>query len=114
MQSIHGTIHIPTGASAGFGNILTRTILARGDRVIASARSLDKLKTKLQDSAPAPFAALDVATNTDYLRTLQLDVTDSEEDIKAKAKEAVDVWGRVDVLVNNAGVGAPGIAEEVG
>lgn len=112
MQSIHGTIHIPTGASAGFGNILTRTILARGDRVIASARSLDKLKTKLQDSAPAPLDSVD--TNTDNLRTLQLDVTDSEDAIKAKAKEAVDFWGRVDVLVNNAGVGAPGIAEEVG
>ncbi|KAI0769489.1 hypothetical protein BC629DRAFT_1442182 [Irpex lacteus] len=110
-----------TGASAGFGNILTRTILARGDRVIASARSLDKLKAKLQDSAPAPFDGVDtntdnlrVDTHTDNLRTLQLDVTDSEDAIKAKAKEAVDVWGRVDVLVNNAGVGAPGIAEEVG
>jgi NAD(P)-dependent dehydrogenase (short-subunit alcohol dehydrogenase family) len=45
---------------------------------------------------------------------MQLDIADSEEIIHTKAKEAIAVWGRVDVLVNNAGVGAPGIAEEAG
>ena len=87
-----------TGTSAGFGRILTRTVLARGDLVIASARSLDKIKH----------------LESDTCKTLQLDVTDSEEAIKAKAVEALAVWGRIDVVVNNAGVGAPGIAEEVG
>ncbi|KAI0086748.1 hypothetical protein BDY19DRAFT_958428 [Irpex rosettiformis] len=87
-----------TGTSAGFGSILAKTALARGDRVIASARSLDKIKH----------------LESDNCRTLQLDVTDTEEAIKASAKEAIDFWGRVDVVVNNAGIGAPGIAEEVG
>ena len=87
-----------SGTSAGFGSILTKTVLSRGDRVIASARSLDKIKH----------------LESENCKTLQLDVTDSEEIIKQKGKQAVDIWGRVDVVVNNAGVGAPGIAEEVG
>ncbi|KAI0686880.1 hypothetical protein BC835DRAFT_1378069 [Cytidiella melzeri] len=87
-----------TGASAGFGSHLTKIILARGDRVVATARSQDKI------------AHLE-STNC---RTLQLDITDNEEVIKGKAKEAIGFWGRVDVVVNNAGVGALGIAEEAG
>lgn len=66
--------------------------------MIASARSLDKIKHFESPSC----------------KVLQLDLADSEESIKARAKEAVSMWGRVDVLVNNAGIGAPGLVEEVG
>ncbi|KAI0693918.1 short-chain oxidoreductase [Cytidiella melzeri] len=87
-----------TGASAGFGTHLTKIILARGDRVIATARSQDKI----------------IHLESAICKTLQIDVTDSEQAIHEKAKEAIGFWGRVDVVVNNAGVGAPGIAEEAG
>ncbi|KIP06314.1 hypothetical protein PHLGIDRAFT_119106 [Phlebiopsis gigantea 11061_1 CR5-6] len=87
-----------TGTSAGFGEALTKIVLARGDRVIATARSLEKIQH---------------LASTDC-RTLQLDVTDEFPAIQAVAKAAVDVWGRVDVLVNNAGLGTAGISEELG
>ena len=48
------------------------------------------------------------------LRTQQLDVTAGAEAIAAKAGEAVAFWGRVDVLVNNAGAGWKGVVEEGG
>ena len=75
------------GASQGFGRILTGLALARGDRVIAAARHHEKIKD----------------LESEACQTLQLDVTDGFEIIQAKAQQAMDVWGRVDVLVNNAG-----------
>jgi NADP-dependent 3-hydroxy acid dehydrogenase YdfG len=73
--------------------------MARGDRVIATARSLDSL-THLPAS--------------DDLHLLQLDVTEKEASIKAKIKTAIAVWGRIDVLVNNAGFGRSAFIEEGG
>lgn len=86
------------GASAGFGEALTKIILSRGDCVIATARSVEKIKH----------------LESPTCKTFQLDVTASFDAIQAVAKEAIDVWGRVDVLVNNAGIGTAGIAEEIG
>ena len=73
-------------------------MLARGDRVIATARKLDSLRS----------------LESEKCKIMQFDVTESEEALKAKAKEAVGVWGRVDVLVNNGGVGGAGLSEEAG
>lgn len=74
-------------------------ILARGDRVVATARSVEKIK-HLEENPNC--------------KTLQLDVTDTFENIQKVANEAIALWGRVDVVVNNAGVGSPGISEEAG
>jgi len=69
--------------------------VARGDRVIATARSLEKLEKSIAES--------DIK-DVDRVRALQLDVTDGEEKVKAQIDEAVGFWGRIDVLVNNAGM----------
>lgn len=87
------------GASAGLGHELTLAILARGDRVVASARS-DQTLLGLKDRYPEAFTFL------------QLDVTDTFEAIQGKAKQAAAVWGRIDVLVNNAGYSIVGTVEE--
>ena len=87
-----------SGTSAGFGNNLVRIVTSRGDRVIATARNVDKIKH----------------FESENCKVLQLDVTESSERIQQVAKEAVGIWGHVDVIVNNAGFGAPGIAEEAG
>ncbi|KAG6916306.1 hypothetical protein DXG01_007463 [Tephrocybe rancida] len=94
-----------TGTSSGFGLRIAQSALKRGDRVIATARSLEKLQNL--------FAPIDPLLR-DNLRTLQLDVTDGEAVLKAKAFEAFSIWGQIDVLVNNAGIGLPSLLEEGG
>ncbi|KAJ6504115.1 hypothetical protein C8R47DRAFT_1316326 [Mycena vitilis] len=88
-----------TGTSSGFGSCLVASVLARGDRVIATARSLDGL----QHLEGKPDVCL-----------RQLDVTAGAEALKAIVTEAASVWGRLDVVVSNAGAGFPGLAEEGG
>ncbi|KAJ7162603.1 hypothetical protein C8R43DRAFT_990900 [Mycena crocata] len=88
-----------TGAASGFGHCLISSVLARGDRVIASSRSLD------------PIRHLEGTKN---LRLLQLDVTIGEEALKCRVADAVAFWGKLDVLVNNAGSCHLGILEEGG
>lgn len=88
-----------TGTSSGFGRRLVSIVLERGDRVVATARSLQKI----QDFPQSP-----------NLHLLELDVTSGTTVIKERVDEAAKVWGRIDVLVNNAGVGLLGILEECG
>ncbi|KAG2065634.1 NAD(P)-binding protein [Suillus decipiens] len=88
-----------TGTSSGFGRRLVSIVLERGDRVVATARSLQKI----QDFPQSP-----------NLHLLELDVTSGITVIKERVDEAAKVWGRIDVLVNNAGIGLLGILEECG
>ncbi|KAJ7176720.1 hypothetical protein C8R46DRAFT_1077146 [Mycena filopes] len=88
-----------TGTSSGFGECLVNSVLARGDLVIATARTLSKI-----DHLP----------KTDNIRRLELDITSGEDVLKTVIAEALKFWGRIDVLVNNAGNGAKGILEECG
>src|ERR1700712_4432231 len=88
-----------TGTSRGFGREWTMAALERGDRVAATARNIDSLS--------------DLADRYgDLLLPLQLDVTDREADFAAVAR-ARDVFGSLDVVVNNAGYGQFGLIEEL-
>jgi NADP-dependent 3-hydroxy acid dehydrogenase YdfG len=88
-----------TGTSTGFGHLLAHELLRRGERVIATARDVSKLEdlTRL---------------NPENLRTFTLDVTKPAQ-IEAVAQQAIDAFGHVDVLVNNAGYGLSGAIEEI-
>jgi len=88
-----------TGTSTGFGRRLVSLVLERGDRVIATARSIQRIEDLPQSS---------------NLHLLELDVDSGTDTIKQRVDEAAKVWGRIDVLVNNAGVGWPGLLEECG
>ncbi len=87
-----------TGASSGFGRALSREILQRGDRVIATARSVDHLR-ELAAEFPATC------------EPMALDVTDAAQ-VNDVVPAAAKVWGRLDVVVNNAGYGLIGALEE--
>lgn len=88
-----------TGASRGFGRHWTTAALRRGDRVAATARDV---------------AALDglVAEYGDVVVPLRLDVTDRAAVFSAVQRANTEL-GRLDVVVNNAGYGQFGMAEEV-
>jgi NAD(P)-dependent dehydrogenase (short-subunit alcohol dehydrogenase family) len=88
-----------TGSSRGLGRKLVEAILAAGDKVIATARKPEELKDLS-------------AMYGDNIRTVKLDVT-SPEDVKNAVSVAVETFGRIDVLVNNAGYGFLGAFEEM-
>ena len=87
-----------TGCSQGFGQHFVSSIVARGDKVIATARNLNAIKH------------LEAA---EQVKVIQLDVTDTQEILNGKAKQAVELFGRCDVLVNNAGYVLSGVWEEL-
>ena len=87
-----------TGCSTGFGHELVRIGLDRGFRVVATARNPDKLRDL-------------VGGHEDKALTVKLDVT-NKGDIAAAVKQAEDRFGRIDVLVNNAGYGYIAAIEE--
>ncbi|MEH3104094.1 MAG: oxidoreductase [Sphingomonas phyllosphaerae] len=87
-----------TGCSTGFGRELAKLVLARGWRVVATARDA----ARVADLASG---------HDDRLLALALDVTDASA-ITAAVKVAEDRFGRVDVLVNNAGYGYQSSVEE--
>ncbi|MDQ0765300.1 SDR family NAD(P)-dependent oxidoreductase [Streptomyces canus] len=87
-----------TGASRGFGRIWAEAALSRGDRVAATARRPELLK---------PL----VDTYGDSVLPLALDVTDRAAAFAA-VRRAADTFGRLDVVVNNAGYGLFGMVEE--
>ena len=87
-----------TGASRGFGHIWARAALQRGDRVAASARDVSGVKDLVEDHGEAVLP-------------LQLDVTDRAA-ATAAVRRAAEHFGRLDVVVNNAGYGQFGAVEE--
>lgn len=88
-----------TGASAGLGRALAEAALAAGERVAGTARRTER------------FAAL-AARYPDRFLAIEHDVRDTAS-AAAVVTETVDRFGTLDVLVNNAGVGQVGAAEEV-
>jgi len=88
-----------TGASSGLGKIMTTQLLERGDRVIATARR----EQALQDLSNA---------HGDRLQVLALDLTDTVQ-IGRVIEHAFERFGRIDVIVSNAGYGLFGPAEQV-
>jgi NAD(P)-dependent dehydrogenase (short-subunit alcohol dehydrogenase family) len=88
-----------TGAGRGFGRLFTEAALHDGDRVIATARNPEVLADLCEHHG-------------ERLVVLPLDVTDRAA-VFATVAQAVAAFGRLDVVVNNAGYGLAGAVEEV-
>ena len=85
-----------TGASSGFGSAIAKAALERGDSVVATARRVDAIES------------LEVG---DRVALVALDVTDADAR-NAAVEAAIERFGRIDVLVNNAGRTQVGAVEE--
>lgn len=86
-----------TGASRGFGALITQEALAAGDAVVATARDPKSVTDKMGDHP--------------NLLAVKLDVT-NEAAAHEAVKAAVKRFGRIDILLNNAGYGLLGAVEE--
>ena len=93
-----GAVWFITGCSTGFGRELAKLVLDRGGRAVVTARE----KERVADLARG---------RQDRALALSLDVID-DDDIEAGVKAALDTFGRIDVLVNNAGYGYLASVEE--
>ncbi|KAK1227334.1 hypothetical protein PQX77_009656 [Marasmius sp. AFHP31] len=96
-SSTHPPVILITGCSSGFGRMVATEALARGLRVIATARRLE--------------AIADLRTKG--VETLFLDITSDQKTLENFASNAIKIHGQIDILVNNAGYLQIGAMEEV-
>ena len=94
-----GWVWLVTGTSSGFGRAIARAALSRGDTVVGTARKAERLDDLIRE-APE-----------DKAHALSLDLTDTKG-MRWAVEEVLERFGRIDVLVNNAGHGQVGAVEE--
>lgn len=99
MSKHNSKVWLITGSSTGFGRSLAEAVLQHGDRVVATARKPEQLSDL-------------VAQYPNAVKVLRLDVT-SPQEITEAVSSALNTFGQIDVLVNNAGYGAVGAIEEM-
>ena len=97
----HDRVAVVTGAGTGIGKAATLALLGDGYRVVLAGRRVEPLRQTIGESGAATGRALAVPT----------DVTDPLA-VQALFARAQQAFGRVDVLFNNAGRGAPAVALE--
>lgn len=92
-QALQHKVVVITGASSGLGEAAARHLAAHGARLVLGARRVDRIESLADELNRAGGKALAVAT----------DVTDHTQ-VKALVDAAVQTYGRIDVMINNAGL----------
>ncbi|ADU35048.1 SDR family oxidoreductase [Variovorax paradoxus] len=92
-DNIKGKVAIVTGASSGIGESMARHLAARGAKVVLAARRTDRLDKVVAEIREAGGEAVAIATDVS-----------KRADLEKLAAATVETFGRIDVLVNNAGV----------
>lgn len=100
-QTLAHTVALVTGASSGIGAATAQALAARGAAVALLARRADRLLSVQTDIESAGGTAL----------VVRADVTDAD-DASAAVQRTVAEWGRLDIVVNNAGLMRMGLATE--
>jgi NADP-dependent 3-hydroxy acid dehydrogenase YdfG len=98
---LQGTVALVTGASSGIGEATARELATRGAAVALVARRVDRLKALAERITQEGGTAV----------AIEADVTDHEQ-VSEAVEQAVRAWGRLDILINNAGVSRPKPIEE--
>jgi short-subunit dehydrogenase len=101
MDALAGKVVAITGASAGIGLALARQLAARGARVAAFARRTDRLDALAAEAATLPGEVLAVGGDVAH-----------EADVQSLVDRTVARFGRIDVMVCNAGIGYHGALED--
>jgi NAD(P)-dependent dehydrogenase (short-subunit alcohol dehydrogenase family) len=97
-MSAHNKVAVVTGAGTGIGKSAALALLKDGYRVVLAGRRKEMLEQAIKEAGPAGERALAVPA----------DVSDPES-VRALFARTKEKFGRLDVLFNNAGMGAPGI-----
>ena len=97
-----GKVMLITGSGKGIGRGLAIAAAQMGANVVLNSRTLSDLEE----------VASEIRANGGKAEPVVFDVSNMD-DIKRGGQEAIDIWGRVDVLVNNAGTNRPKLAVEV-
>lgn len=91
---LQGKTALVTGAGSGIGRAISTTFAREGARVMAADINEETAKA----------VAAQIEDSGGEARSLRTDTT-SEEDVKAAIQAVVEAWGRIDIMVNNAGIG---------
>ena len=91
--SLAGKVVVITGASSGLGEATARHLAARGAKLVLAARRTDKLQSLATELSAAGAEVLTQATDVTHM-----------EQVQALADATLKRFGRIDVLVNNAGI----------
>lgn len=92
-EAIKNKVVVITGASSGLGEATARHLAAKGASVVLGARRADRIQALAEELTAAGHKAKAVAT----------DVTDRDQ-VKDLVQAAIDTFGRIDVMLNNAGL----------
>ncbi len=100
MKTLENKVVVITGASSGIGKALAFEALKRGGKVAVCARSMDKLQSLFAEVDPS------------LVLMAKVDVS-KEDECRFFIDAVKDKWGKIDVLVNNAGISMRALFEEV-
>lgn len=100
---LNGRTAIVTGCSTGLGVQMAKALANQGASIVALARRQDKIEAVAKE--------INKQFGVDTL-AVKCDITDTEA-VKAAVQQALDRFGRIDILINNAGTGAIAPAEDI-
>ncbi|AWG20767.1 oxidoreductase [Flavobacterium faecale] len=92
-NNIEGKVVVITGGSSGLGEATARYLAEKGAQIVLGARRIEKLEK----------IAKDIRKSGGAIEVLKTDVTKANE-VKALVKKAIDSFGKIDVMINNAGI----------
>lgn len=100
---LKGNVALVTGCSTGLGVQMAKALASQGCNIVAVARRKEKLDEVV--------AAIKAEFNVDAL-AIRCDITDTEN-VNSAVAQALEHFGRIDILINNAGTGAVAPAEDI-